>query len=78
MISYVTRHKKLTSKKSNNYRKLHGEPMMRWKALEKAALARFIRPIAKKHNRYAIGLRFSIPIIDEVHEYKGVNYEVRH
>ena len=30
MISYVARYKKLSSKKSNNYRKMHNEPMMRW------------------------------------------------
>ena len=60
---------------TNNYRKMHGEKMMRYKSLEKAVLDRIIRPISKKSNRH-VGLRFSIPIIDEMHEYKGViNYE---
>lgn len=36
MISYVIRYKKLTDKTSNNYRKMHGEPMKRWVQLFKA------------------------------------------
>lgn len=30
MISYAARAKKLMSPRTNNWRKMHGEPMMRW------------------------------------------------
>lgn len=56
---------------SNNFRKMQGEPMLRYKQLEKVARRQLIRPLARK-NKHA-GLRASIVIIDEMHEYGGYN-----
>lgn len=58
---------------SNNFRKMHGERMLRYKQLEKVARRQLIRPLARK-NKYA-GLRANIVIIDEMHEYGGYNHE---
>lgn len=52
MIDYVIRAKKLTCETSNNYKKMHGKPIIRWVQIIKLRDKRIQKLDRERYKRY--------------------------